>query len=224
MVGRKKHSSDSGPQDTHQLARFLWPSWNGACAYLYISLAVVAALVAVSHFDGNFIAQHLNTWNIAVERSSSSDPYGAYPDNPSGVEDSIQVLLGVILWGSAAALFYFFIAGVTHAVRNPVSQTKTRKSAHAQPFHIVASVFIHVIIRGLALCLLLLGIVVFIKIIINYVLAATYLAGGDTSWLEAACAILLSFVLLVAGMHMLAVLLRLFLFKPRLLHNNSNDR
>ena len=199
------------------------PSWTGLCSYIFISLAIVGTLVVISHFDGSLLDKQLNSWHTAVERIGSSDPYGLYPDTPSLLEDSINLALSITFWGSAAALLYFFIAGLVQGLNNAAGVKHRPRHVHSQPLHIVATGSVHIVARGLLLCLLLLGIGVFIKIIVEYVLGATYIMGVGTSWLEAVGAILLSLSLLIMGLHMMVVVLRLFLLRPRLLGGTRHD-
>ncbi len=214
MAGHSKRAATEGSFTL--LGHFLKPSSTGLLVYLYASLAIIGILMLMSHIDGAFMHRHLNTWHIAVERMNSSDPYGAYPDEPSSLEDSIIIMRSVALWGSIIALLYFSAAGLVQGLNNAADHKLKRGPKRTESLHIAASVSLHVAVRGIALCLLLLGIGVFLKILITYVLAASYLPSNSTSWVAATGATLLSLLLLSAGMHMLVVLCRLFMFKPRL--------
>lgn len=168
--------------------------------------------MVVTYYDGSFFDQQLDAWRTALERTSVSEPYSMYAGEPATTEQITNVGFMALLWAAFGALLYFFAAACVNAFRS-------RGHVHMRNAQLLAIAFVHLLIRGLALCVLLLGLWIFIHKIILYAFGAAYVAGINADGWQGTGLILLSLLLLATGMHMLVVLLRLFLLRPRLFHS-----
>lgn len=189
--------------------RLLTPSWAGGVTYVFISVATVGTLMALSQYNGSLFEHQLYALNLSLERTVAENPYDDYAGSPGSLDTIVSGAFTLLIWGSMAALIYLCGVALIGSVR----------ASHSPRFTMATVAFVHLVLRGLALCLLVLAIWVFIKVIVLYAFTTAYVTGIDAPGLQGTGLILLAITLLIAGLHMLVVCLRLFLLRPRIFHS-----
>lgn len=199
------------PFDKTLFRRLLTPSWAGMVAYVFTSVITLGILLAITHYDSGAFDRYIDTWRMALERTAAAQPYDAYAGEPTMLEQAISTSFSVMVWAGVGSLLFFFAASLLESLRS-------KGHVHVHHAQIIGVAFMHLVVRSLALCLLLLGLWVFIKFVILYAFGAAYVAGVTASGWNGTGFIVLAMLLLIGGLHMMVVLLRLFLLRPRLFH------
>ncbi|HSX30045.1 MAG TPA: hypothetical protein VLE73_05805 [Candidatus Saccharimonadales bacterium] len=212
MIGYVQRVLGISSFDRTLFIRLLTPSWRGGCTYVFVSLAVVGSLVVAAHLDNALISQTVSSWRGSTAQPANADAYSANPGAPTLLDETLQASLTVVITVSLIVLFCFCARAVIDNLHGN-KRIHTRDPIQSQPLHAATTTFIHFVVRGTVLCLLLAGFAIFIKLVLIYVLAASY---TDAPWPQSIAAVLTALAVLIVGMHIIVVLLRLLFLKPRL--------
>lgn len=201
------------PTKTPTVDKLLTPSWLSGLIAVAGGLVVTAGVLLAFSFNNSQAQQQLTTWQ------NTSAPALTLPgQSPPGTDNnSLQntwPLLG--FWMVIGLVVYFVVESAAHAMGEAAEIKKELKYVHVRRDTLLRSTLSSVTLRFLAAVVWLLLIEVFFKRVIPYSITAAHASASDPLSLNAFLYALLSFVMVVLGLHLQVILARLCAGRARL--------
>ena len=129
---------------------------------------------------------------------------------------TLNKILFFIFWMAVGLIVYVFLSGVGSGISTAEQTLEQTRFVHAQKLRMGSELGLRVVLRLIALSLLTVFLFLFLKILLPFSLLCARIAAGELgdlmNWLYA----LLGFIVLVASFHLITILIRFLLLKPRI--------
>lgn len=179
-------------------------------AGLVMTFGVIAAFTV----QNSTVQQQLITWEQSKPQRPLTTPDQILPENDKPTLSGSWPL--IVVWSLIGLVTYFIAASVARTFSEALTIKKTMGYVHAQPRTVLETTAQQVALRIVAMIILGILLVVFVKRVIPYSISASRASAADFLSLEGALYALLSFGVVALSVHVQAIFLRLAVGKIRI--------
>lgn len=205
-----KHLPSETNFDSRLIVLILLPSWLSSSIAMVAGIGVGVGTLLVSHYQTSSLRLELLNYDF-----THTATYQAFvTTTSSGFLGDLPLLL---FWVLIGLVLYLFAINIIRAIRNQLELNQELSYVHVNRRKLIWTAVEHFMIRLIIVLIWVSYTLFFFRTIVPYCGTAALAGSGEASiWLSAGF-VLTSILVMVVAVHIHTILLRLFLFKPRVL-------
>lgn len=200
-------------EDRTLINQILTPSWLSGLIAVIAGLAICIGVGVAFHYNNTSVQQQIISWQ-------QSKPQRALTTPDQELEENDQPTLAgswplILLWSAVGLVVYAIAAYIVHSIQSAKQLKDSLGYTHTDRTTVIKSTIEHFLIRFIALLLFVGGCSLFVNRVIPYSITAARSAAVDLFSASGTVSFILSFASVTISLHILTVLLRLALARPR---------
>lgn len=217
--------NNSGPQkinyDLKLFSDSLLPSALSGIFAVIVSLFAIGSIVFITSYQGSSFQQDVLQFQ---NQSDSEIIVDDYQDITNNFEQNVIIDRApvMVFWMFVGALVYFMLTGILDAFSSAKKLEEELHFVHAKRKELLKMVYIKTALRLAILAIWLGYIMLFIKIILPYSLAAAHVGSSNILSISGIIWTVVALLILIIGIHIHVVLLRLAALRPRLFSQETS--
>jgi hypothetical protein len=206
-------------EDRRSLGLLLTPSWLSGLIAVVAALIISAGVIIAFEVNNSALQQQLIAWEQTKPQPALTQPGQSLPENDHPTLQGSWPLL--LLWSLVGLLVYIIVAAFIHDLNRAKELRDSLNYVNARPQAALATTAEHVVLRIIAAAVLVVFAAFSLREIVPYCITAAHASASDFWSVDGGLYALLSFALIAISAHVLAVLLRLALGRPRVFSSGS---
>jgi hypothetical protein len=188
----------------------LTPSWLSGLVDISIGVLLTAVTIVATIYQTSSIRLDYLQYQAGHVASTYESVNNRLSEN-----NFISNLPLLIFWSLVGLIVYLFAANIFTAIHNTAELRTELQFVHTDRKKILWTALVHLLIRVCVLIIWVIYILFFIHHIFPYCVASAIAASGHDGFLMNAEYALVGTIVMVAALHLHAILMRLLLLKPR---------
>lgn len=204
-------------EDKQLIGQILSPSWLSGLIAVVAGLTICIGVGVVFHYNDTAVQKQIIAWQQSKPQRALTTPEQTLQENDKPTLKGSWPL--ILLWSVIGLLVYSIAAYIVHSIQSAKQLRDTLDYTNVNKETVIKSTVEHLLIRFMALILFVAGCSLFVNRVIPYSITAARVTAIDLFSISGILAAVLSFASVAVSLHILTILLRLTVARPRVFSN-----